>query len=218
MAAGTKAIAVLVALGLSAACSTGGSGVQDEGSAQAQNRPSLSSSAAAKDDKGDKGAEGAEPRTIDVNPVRLVKDDPKVSAQVKAGLKPCAGTAYPVDSFFGNVTGGDATDVVVNVLTCADGVGLGTYVYREVGSVYKNVFASEDSSVYATIDRGDLVVTRQVYTEKAPVASPSAEDVTTYRWDDGKFTQRHWVRREFSGTVGEDELVVPEETDPSSES
>ncbi len=65
--------------------------------------------------------------------VRLVKDDPGVAASVKRALKPCVGDEYPVDVSYGDLTGGTADDVVVNVMTCSDAVGVGSYVYREDG-------------------------------------------------------------------------------------
>ncbi|MFF8959271.1 hypothetical protein [Streptomyces sp. NPDC014894] len=218
MAAGTAAFAVLAALGLlGVGCSASGSGVQDEGSANAgaSTKPASASAAPGADAKGgddggdEDGGDLAE-KAAKVDPVKLIKSDPEVRAQVKDDLKPCGRTAYPVDTKFGNITGGQSPDVVVNVMSCADGVGLGTYVYRAAGTSYENVFKSETPAVYAAIDRGDLVVTQQVYGERDPVAAPSAEEVVTYRWTNGKFTRLHWVRNEFSRTVGEDELVVPE--------
>jgi hypothetical protein len=98
-----------------------------------------------------------------VSPVRLLKQDPTVSRRIISRLKPCTGGSYPVDTSYGNLTGGSAPDVVVNVLTCGDAVGIGTYVYREKNEKYENVFAAEEPAVYATIDRDELVVTRQVY-------------------------------------------------------
>ena len=72
--------------------------------------------------------------------VRLVKSDPKVSEEVKHELKPCVADEYPVDVSYGELTGGTAEDVVVNVLTCGDAVGVGSYVYRERDGAYQNVF------------------------------------------------------------------------------
>ncbi|GAA2262080.1 hypothetical protein GCM10010232_62020 [Streptomyces amakusaensis] len=214
LTAGAAALAALAVLGLfTVGCSASGSGVQDEGSAHAQaapkSTPAASSPGAAADTPAGK--------TAAVDPVELIKNDPEVDKQVKADLKPCGRSAYPVDVAYGNITGGESPDVVVNVMTCADGVGLGTYVYRAAGSAYKNVFKSEKTAVYASIDRGDLVVTQQVYSERDPVASPSAEVVTTYHWASGRFSELHWVRNEFSRTVGEDELVVPEPTSAPNE-
>ncbi len=61
------------------------------------------------------------------------------------------------------------------MLTCGDAVGIGTYVYRRKDDgAYENVFALEEPAVYAAIDRGDLLVTKQRYAKDDPVAYPSA--------------------------------------------
>ncbi|BFO14140.1 hypothetical protein SHKM778_05280 [Streptomyces sp. KM77-8] len=76
--------------------------------------------------------------------VRLVKADPAVSPEVKRALQPCVADEYPVDVSYGDLTRGAVDDLVVNVLTCGDMVGVGTYVYREQGGAYVNVFSAEE--------------------------------------------------------------------------
>ncbi|MFI2372486.1 hypothetical protein [Streptomyces sp. NPDC018833] len=205
--AGSTATAGLVAFALfAAACSTGGSGLQDEGAAPSDHAAKATPSPAPS------GSAGQFTRAVDA--VELLKNDPKVSARVKADLRSCAKDSYPVDTSYGILTGSSAPDVVVNVMTCADAVGLGTYVYRENGDTYENVFAVEEPAVYSAIDRGDLVVTKQVYAKGDPVAEPSGEEVTTYRWTAGKFTQQFWVRNEYSRSVGEGEVVASDPPAP----
>ncbi|MHC0431881.1 hypothetical protein ACX6XY_17095 [Streptomyces sp. O3] len=175
------------------ACGTGGTGARDEGpahstdpAAQASPLPSRSETV----------------RRVD--PVRLVMDDPKVSADVKRDLQPCDGDRkeYPVDVSYGNLTGGSVSDVVVNVLTCADSAGIGTYVYREEGRRYTNVFMSERAPVYSEIDHGELVVVTQVYQDTDVALVPSAEEVVTYRWQSDRFVKRDVMYNEYSGAVG----------------
>ncbi|WP_369212883.1 hypothetical protein [Streptomyces flavofungini] len=189
-------MAVLAVVGLSlAACSTGGSGARDEGPARSD--PVMSSSPAP--------SQSTAPPQEKVDAVRLVKDDPKVSPAIKRDLKPCAGDTYPVDVSYGSLTGGSTSDVVVNVLTCADAVGIGSYVYRAQGGGYENVFkAEEPASVYAEIDRGDLVVTKQLYTKGDSVTYPSGEEVITYHWTSNHFAETERTRSDFSGAVGGD--------------
>ncbi|MCS0639681.1 hypothetical protein NX801_29405 [Streptomyces sp. LP05-1] len=195
-AAGGTAAAVLAALGLFAAgCSTGGTGPRDEGAArtsagnpQVAPAPSTSSAPVRK-----------------VNPVRLILGDPKVSDQVKEDLKPCAEDTFPLDTSYGKLTGGSEQDVVVNVLTCGDAIGVGTFVYRARDGEYENVFSLEEPAVYATIDRGELVLTKQVYGSDDPVSSPSGEDVITYRWADGKFSEHDRVHNDFNKSVADDD-------------
>ncbi|MGW0534339.1 hypothetical protein [Streptomyces sp. NPDC003032] len=190
----STAVAVLTAIGLSvSACATGGSGARDEGPAHSEPVLSASPSPSA----------SASVPVKKIDAVRLVKEDPKVSPAIKRDLKPCAGETYPVDVSYGNLTGGSASDVVVNVLTCADAVGIGSYVYRAEGGRYENVFkAEEPASVYAEIDRGDLVVTEQLYEKGDSVAYPSGEEVITYRWSSHRFTETERTRNDFSNAVG----------------
>ncbi|MFE6226637.1 hypothetical protein [Streptomyces sp. NPDC057854] len=208
-AAGVTAMAGLAALGLFvASCSTGGTGSRDEGAARAE-----ATAAAAPTPPASSDADAAKAAER-VDPIALLKGDPKLGARVKADLKPCVADAYPVDSSYGNLTDGSAPDVVVNVMTCGDAVGIGTYVYRKrsggstdsgtaTADGYENVFMAEDAAVYGTIDRGDLIVTKQVYAEDDPVAYPSGEDVITYRWSGNRFTQHDWVHNDYSRAVGE---------------
>ncbi|MEV5436787.1 hypothetical protein AB0K80_12255 [Streptomyces sp. NPDC052682] len=197
--AAITATAVLAALGLFAsACATGGTGTRDEGPAHSDSVAGAPPSAA--------------PSTTPdrVNAVRLIKDDPKVSAEVKRDLKPCVADEYPVDVSYGNLTGGAADDVVVNVLTCGDAVGVGSYVYREQGGSYENVFKAEEPPVYAEIDRGDLVVTKQVYEKGDPVSSPSGENVITYRWASGRFTEEYRTHNDYGRVAGDEASPVPD--------
>ncbi|MGW7056206.1 hypothetical protein [Streptomyces sp. NPDC054887] len=176
------------------ACNAGGTGARDAGPARtdpvARAAPSVDESAPA-------GAKR-------VDPVALLRNDPEVSETVKRDLKPCVRDEYPVDTSYGKLTGGPANDVVVNVMTCGDAVGVGTYVYRESGDAYQNVFAAEAPAVYAEIDRGDLVLTKPVYRKDDPMAYPSGEEVVTYRWTGSRFVVHDQVHNDFSRAVGGD--------------
>jgi hypothetical protein len=188
------ATAVLAALALFvSACATGGTGARDEGPAGAD--------AVAGKLKPTTPMASAYATPDDVDAVRLVLDDPGVAPSVKRALKPCVGDEYPVDVSYGDLTGGTGDDVVVNVMTCSDAVGVGSFVYREAGDGYRNVFRAEESPVYAEIDRGELVVTKQVYKKDDPVTSPSGENVITYRWTAGRFTLEYRTHNEYSSAV-----------------
>ncbi|MEU6812304.1 hypothetical protein ABZ920_25670 [Streptomyces sp. NPDC046831] len=184
---------VLAALGLlTSGCGTGGTGARDEGPAHSDRVAGTARTASA--------SPGETPRRVDA--VRLVKEDPEVSAAVKRDLEPCVAEEYPVDVSYGDLTGGPGDDVVVNVLTCGDAVGVGSYVYREEDGRYRNVFRAEDPPVYAEIDRGDLLVTKQVYEKGDPVSNPSGEDVITYRWTSGRFTEAYRTTNDYGNAVG----------------
>lgn len=205
MSAGTVVLAGTVLF--AAGCSTGGTGLRDGGPARTESvaKTGAPSSAPADHDAAASTtplaplASGKAGKKID--PVELLKADPKVSAEIKRDLKPCTGKEYPVDVSYGKVTGGPAVDIVVNVLSCADALGRGTYVYRADDGKYENVFADEQPPVYAEIDRGDLVVTKQVYAKSEALAYPSGEDVITYRWNGEKFTEQDRVHTDYSNVV-----------------
>ncbi|MFI8437202.1 hypothetical protein ACIGJO_26370 [Streptomyces sp. NPDC079020] len=205
MAASGTALAGLAAFGLfCVGCSTGGTGTRDEGPAGTQPVAQVTTPATGTP------SGTAKPATR-VDAVALLRSDAKVSERVKEGLRPCAGDAYPVDTSYGSLTDGPVTDVVVNVMSCADSVGVGTYVYRKSddGS-YQNVFTAETPAVYGTIDRGDLVVTTQVYGSKDPLAYPSGSEVVTYRWANDRFGEHDRVHNDFNRAVGSGEVPLPE--------
>jgi hypothetical protein len=199
--AATTAAAVLAAAAVFASgCGTGGTGARDEGPAHADSAASAAAPAASPSRPPDR-----------VDAVRLVKADPAVSAEVKRELKPCVADEYPVDVSYGNLTGGTADDVVVNVLTCGDAVGIGSYVYRDDGGGgYVNVFTAEEPPVYAEIDRGDLVVTKQVYDPGDPVSSPSGENVITYRWASGRFAEEYRTHNDYGKVSGAEPTPMPD--------
>jgi hypothetical protein len=195
--AGSTATAALAALGLFATgCATGGTGARDEGPA--------GSDALAKG--ATKAAASASPskNVKRVNAVKLIEDDPEVGSSVKSGLKPCVADEYPVDVSYGKLTGASADDIVVNVMTCGDAVGIGSYVYRLRNGRYQNVFKAEEPPVYAEIDRGDLVVTQQLYKKGDPVSYPSSEEVITYGWSATHFTEESRTHNDYSNAVGGD--------------
>ncbi|KJY29274.1 hypothetical protein [Streptomyces katrae] len=187
-----------------AGCSAGGTGLRDGGPARTEsvarnsqpNQPTAAASGPAA--MGHSPAPGTGTPLKRVDPVALLKADPKVSAEIKRDLKPCTGKEYPVDVSYGKITGSSVVDIVVNVLSCADALGRGSYVYRSDGGKYENVFADEQPPVYAEIDRGDLVVSKPVYGKSDALSYPSGEDVITYRWNGEKFAEQDRVHSEYS--------------------
>ncbi|CAM5307913.1 hypothetical protein SALBM311S_01573 [Streptomyces alboniger] len=107
------------------------------------------------------------------------------------------------------LAGRPADDAVVNVLTCGDAVGIGSYVYREQDGSYQNVFKAEEPPVYAEIDRGDLVVTKQVYEKGDPVSAPSGETVITYHWSGSRFAQTYSSRNDYGKTAEDGPTPAP---------
>nr|WP_240003121.1 LppP/LprE family lipoprotein [Streptomyces cinnamoneus] len=187
---------------LLAGCGTSSDGVRKEGPAQTQSAAKAASRAPS--------AAASPAQKIDA--VKLIKSDPKVSDQVKKNLKPCVKDEYPVDVIYGELTGEDRPDVVVNVLTCADSFGIGSYVYRAKGDAYENVFVAEQSPVYADIDRRDLTITKQVYGPGDAVCCPSGQDVLTYHWSDSAFQETGRTHTDYS-KVGNTGKVPSEGTE-----
>ena len=186
------------------ACGTGGLGARDEGPAHASAVAGAGAVASPSPSPNDPD------KYRKVDAVQLLKQDPAVSATVKRELKPCSGNEYPVDISYGDLTGSPVDDVVINVLTCADAVGIGSYVYRDDSGTFKNVFRTEESPVYAEIDQGRLSVTRQYYEKGDPISSPSGEIVTPYSWKAGRFTPGKSVRNEYSKSAGQVPTPVPD--------
>ncbi|GAA1375163.1 hypothetical protein GCM10009612_71500 [Streptomyces beijiangensis] len=195
MAAGTTAVAGLAAFGLLVAgCDSDGTGARDAGAArsQAESRSPVPQPS---------GTDSAAKAVKRVDAAALIKADPKVSNVVKRELKTCGGREYPIDVSYGTLTGNNTPDVVVNLMTCSDAMGIATYVYREDSGKYRNVFAAEEPPVYSEIDRGDLVVTKQQYTKGDAMGYSSSEDVITYHWSAGRFAETDSVHTDFSKAV-----------------
>ncbi|CAL9495089.1 MULTISPECIES: hypothetical protein [Streptomyces] len=196
IAVGTALAALALFL---AACGSGGTGARDEGPAHA--------SAAAVAGASPSASAFGKFRRVDA--VALLKRDPQVSPAVKRELKPCDGDDYQVDVSYGDLTDAPVDDVVINVMTCADWVGIGSYVYRDDNGVFKNVFKSEESPVYAEIDRGTLSVTRQYYEQDDPISSPSGDVVTPYTWKAGRFVPGKPTRNEYGKSADGSPRPVP---------
>jgi hypothetical protein len=131
--------------------------------------------------------------------VRVVKFDPKVAKDIRDNLLSCGGrSSYPVDDSYGHLTTNTKADLVVNVETCTDDVGIGSYVYRWHDGKYENVFADEEPPVSAQISDGMLKVTHQIYGPQDTVSNPSGEDVTTYAWDGKSFIKIAAFHHEYT--------------------
>lgn len=212
MSAGTVVLAGTVLF--AAGCSTGGTGLRDGGPARTESVAKTGAPSSAAAEPGGASAAPFSPQAsgmpgTKIDPIELLKKDPKIGAEIKRDLKPCTGKEYPVDVSYGKVTGGPAVDIVINVLSCADALGRGSYVYRADDGKYENVFSDERPPVYAEIDRGDLVVTKPVYGKSDALAYPSGEDLITYRWNGEKFTEQDRVHTDYSNVVDSGAAPAP---------
>ncbi|MBQ0988372.1 hypothetical protein KBZ10_28465 [Streptomyces sp. F63] len=210
---GTAAAGAAAAALFLAGCSAPGTGIRAEGPARTESAPTPSPAPSS-----------ATPRRVD--PVEIIKNDPKIAPEIRKRLEPCAADEYPVDVSYGTLTGNDVPDVVINVLTCQDSFGIAAYVYREQdpetprpgqegdsgdelpgtvgvdGRRYRKVFADEISPVYAEIVGGELEVKKQIYASGDKVCCPSGEEVVTYRWREGAFSERDRIYNDYSKSAG----------------
>lgn len=143
----------------------------------------------------------------------MVRKDTSISADVREDLTPCVGDDYPMDTDSGDLTEGDGPDLVVNVTTCGDGLGIAAYVYRMIDGKYLNVFADEHSPVYGSVEDGRLQIVHEVYKTDDPVSYPTGEESVTYTWRGNHFVA---VSRDFQDYDGPSPSTSPEplSTDP----
>jgi hypothetical protein len=182
--AATTAVAVsaCTALVVVSGCAAGG-GVRLEGSASPfSTTPSPSSSDV------DSGK---------VNVAELVRNDPRVGFKGDVRRCPGSGHKYPLTAKYGHLTDSDRPDLLVNLSTCGDGMGLGVYVYEYKDGSYKNVFLEETPPVQGSIQDGILVVNRQVYTGSDAVCCPTGKSVTTFAWNGGWFSEVSHTRSAY---------------------
>lgn len=139
----------------------------------------------------------------------MVRRDSSVSPGVREDLTPCAGDDYPMATDTGDLTEGDGPDVVVNVTTCGDGLGVAAYVYRMVNGKYQNVFADERPPVYGSVEDGQLQIIHEVYKVGDPASYPTGQESVLYAWRDGRFVQ---VSRSYSDFGARTPAVRPEPT------
>lgn len=139
----------------------------------------------------------------------MVRKDTSISARVRQALAPCDDDDYPVYTDSGDLTSGDGPDLVVNVMTCGDGLGLAAYVYRMIDGKYRNVFSDEHAGVYGSVDKGRLAVIHEVYRSDDPVAYPSGEEEDVYTWEGNRFVE---VSRTYQDYSAKDPTASPEPT------
>ncbi len=183
-------------------CGTTGTGVRREGPAPSPTvkRPSTAMAPAIARD----------PQAL----ATMVRRDSSVSQDVREDLTPCAGNTYPMATDTGDLTEGDGPDLVVNVTTCGDGLGVAAYVYRMVNGKYQNVFADERPPVYGSVEDGQLQIIHEVYKVDDPVTFPTGQESVLYAWRGGRFVQ---VSRSYAGFDAPTPTVRPEptSTDPA---
>ncbi|WP_329135079.1 hypothetical protein OG552_20735 [Streptomyces sp. NBC_01476] len=197
------ATALTCACAVVAGCGTNVTGARREGPAP---RASLRTPAVAAP------AIAADPAAL----AGMVRRDRSVSADIRKELAPCSGDEYPLDTDAGDLTAGDGPDLVVNITTCGDGLGIGAYVYRMVGGKYRCVFADEKPPVYGSVDDGRLQVVHEVFRDDddtVAVAYPTGEESATYSWRGDHFVQTARAYTDF-GAPSPTASPEPTSTEP----
>lgn len=196
-AMGALTCACVVASG----CGAAGTGARGEGPAPSPSARRATSAAPAPAIARDKRALAT-----------MVRRDTGVSEDVREDLTPCAGDDYPVATDSGDLTAGDGPDLVVNVTTCGNGLGVAAYVYRMVNGKYQNVFADERPPVYGSVQGGRLEIIHEVYKVDDPGFAPSGptgQESVEYAWRAGHFVQ---VARTYADFGSSTPTVSPEPT------
>jgi hypothetical protein len=195
--AATAACALACACAAVAGCAADGTGARGEGPAPSPSARRSSTAVAP--------AIARDPRAV----AGMVRSDTSVSERVRRELAPCDDSRYPVVTDAGDLTAGEGPDLVVNVMTCQDGVGVAAYVYREVNGKYENVFADERPPVYGNVVGGRLEIIHEVYQVDDPDLVPTGQDSAVYAWRTDCFVQ---VTRTYTDFGGRTPAARPEPT------
>ncbi|WP_433891594.1 hypothetical protein [Streptomyces sp. CA-111067] len=139
----------------------------------------------------------------------MVRKDPGVSETVRDKLTACRDAGYPLATDAGDLTEGDGPDLVVNVTTCGDGIGVAAYVYRMINGKYQHVFDDEQPPVYASVDDGRLEIIHEVYNTDDLATYPSGEESSFWVWRGHQFVQ---VSRWYSDFGAKTPSSSPEPT------
>ena len=197
--ASTATMGAVCACVVVAGCGTTATGARREGPAPSATLKAQSTAAP---------AIAADPAAL----ATMVRKDSSVSEDVREDLTPCVGDDYPMDTDAGNLTSGDGPDLVINVTTCGDGLGVAAYVYRMIDGKYKNVFADEQPPVYGSVEDGRLEIIHEVYKTDDPVSYPTGQESITYAWRGNRFVE---VARAYSDFDARTPNVSPEPTSTS---
>jgi len=139
----------------------------------------------------------------------MVRRDASVSAEVREDLTPCAGNGYPMDADSGDLTSGDGPDLVINITTCGDGLGIAAYVYRMIDGKYLDVFADERPPVYGSVADGRLQIVHEMYRTDDQLPYPTGEEAVTYVWRGDRFLE---AARTYSDFTVKNPTASPEPT------
>lgn len=137
------------------------------------------------------------PSSPSLDPVRWLREDPKVGRTTKDALMPCSNGKYPMDTLSQDLTYDGVPEIVINVYPCSaigvpglgnpgDGVPvsryLGGYVYTLNHGTPVDILALENSASRLMTDRGGLAALGAVYVKGDQPCCPSGGAVTHYHW------------------------------------
>ncbi|WP_158886863.1 hypothetical protein [Amycolatopsis anabasis] len=135
---------------------------------------------------------------VSMDAVKVLRDDAGVNQDIKDQLTPCFDGRYGVDIQYGDLTGDDVPEALVNVTSCVaaertskPGASidlesrLGGFVYQwRDNNRWERIFAVQErgSSVQA-YDLPALLVLRMVYRPGDRSCCPTGDEVDTYKWN-----------------------------------
>ena len=133
--------------------------------------------------------------TPSVDPVAVLRADPKVSAGIKALLTPCLGDHYPVDARYVDLTQDGAVELIVTVSSCDgkeptgwdDRDNMASYVYNLKTTPPAELMAVEEPGA-DIVPQDDLVIVTHVrYLARDKSCCPTGTLPTWYRWNGTAF-------------------------------
>jgi predicted small secreted protein len=136
--------------------------------------------------------------TPSMDPVAVLRADPKVSAGIKSLLVPCIQDRYPVDARYSDVTQDDVPELIVTVVSCDSKLpagldyhfNLGVYVYNTKTAPLTDLLSVEEPGVDITPEPDfGLIVSHLRYKARDKSCCPSDSLDVPYKWNGTAFEQ-----------------------------
>ncbi|TCO62413.1 LppP/LprE lipoprotein [Actinocrispum wychmicini] len=127
--------------------------------------------------------------TPSVDPVAVLRTDPKVSDKIKTLLTPCVGDRYPVDARYADVTGDGSPELIATIASCDTKLpgsdyrdNLAIYVYDLKPTPPAQLLAVEQPSADIYVEDSALTVVYVRWQARDKSCCPSGVTTVPYRW------------------------------------
>lgn len=130
--------------------------------------------------------------------IAVLRADALVGEKIKAQLKPCGDSRYPVDVRFDDLTGDGNPELIASVRACSGSQAapyatrgvLGNFIYELTTTPAKRLFGSEDPGGAIKVEPGiGFVLSHPVYEPADRSCCPSGAETTVYRWSGTVFEE-----------------------------